>query len=108
MKHQKSTIFSGLKNIQSIVGKLNPEYYNSYIENLYDSAKDLDNVKICLENEVVTISCKDFATKYENYLEQINANRGGVFFPLSVYKGNRVCRKFVARTFYRTAMDAPC
>lgn len=35
---------------------------------------NLDNVKICLENEVVTISCKDFATKYENYLEQINAN----------------------------------
>lgn len=34
----------------------------------------LDNVKICLENEVVTISCKDFATKYENSLEQITAN----------------------------------
>jgi len=35
---------------------------------------NLDNIKICLENEVIKISCKEFAAKYEKYLNQISIN----------------------------------
>lgn len=31
----------------------------------------LDNVKICLGDEIVEISCKEFAMKYEEYVKEI-------------------------------------
>lgn len=31
----------------------------------------LDTVKLCLENEIVEISCKDFADKYAEYIKLI-------------------------------------
>ena len=34
----------------------------------------LDNVKICLGKEIIEISTKDFATKYENYAREIEQN----------------------------------
>jgi len=34
----------------------------------------IDNVKICLEDEIVEISCKEFAMKYEHYIKQIENN----------------------------------
>ena len=30
----------------------------------------LDNIKICLENEIVEVSCKEFAMKYSKYLKE--------------------------------------
>lgn len=34
----------------------------------------MDKVKICLENEVIEISCKEFARKYEEYTKEISKN----------------------------------
>lgn len=34
----------------------------------------LDNVKICLGNEIIEISCKEFAMKYEKYAREIENN----------------------------------
>ncbi len=34
----------------------------------------LDNVKICLGAEVIEISCKEFAKKYEKYAREIENN----------------------------------
>lgn len=34
----------------------------------------LDNVKICLEDQVIPISCKEFAMKYEKYARKIEEN----------------------------------
>lgn len=31
----------------------------------------MDNVKICLEDEIIEISCKEFAKKYERYARKI-------------------------------------
>jgi len=33
---------------------------------------ELDTVKICLEDEIVEISCKEFARKYERYAKEIS------------------------------------
>ena len=34
----------------------------------------LDNVKICLDDREVEISCKDFANRYEQYAKTIESN----------------------------------
>lgn len=34
----------------------------------------LDNVKICLGDEIVEISCKEFAMKYQKYVKEIEKN----------------------------------
>ena len=34
----------------------------------------LDNVKICLEGEVVEISCNEFAEKYKKYTKKVKCN----------------------------------
>lgn len=34
----------------------------------------LDNVKICVGNEVIEISCKEFAMKYKEYAKKIEEN----------------------------------
>lgn len=34
----------------------------------------LDNIKICLDNEVIKIPCKEFALKYEKYVNEIENN----------------------------------
>jgi len=34
----------------------------------------IDNVKICLEDEVIEISCKEFARKYKEYIKKIEDN----------------------------------
>ena len=31
----------------------------------------MDTIKLCLENETVEISCKEFAKKYEEYIQEI-------------------------------------
>lgn len=32
---------------------------------------NLDDIKICLDNEVIRIPCKEFALKYQKYIEEI-------------------------------------
>lgn len=34
----------------------------------------MDSVKICLENEIVEVSCREFANKYKEYLQEIEKN----------------------------------
>ena len=34
----------------------------------------MDKVKICLGREVIEISCKEFAAKYEKYSKEIGKN----------------------------------
>lgn len=34
----------------------------------------LDNVKICMGKEIIKISCKEFANKYEKYARKIESN----------------------------------
>lgn len=34
----------------------------------------LDNVKICIGTNVIEISCKEFAMKYENYIKEVEKN----------------------------------
>ena len=34
----------------------------------------LDNIKICVGKEVIEISCKEFAKKYEKYAREIEKN----------------------------------
>ena len=46
-------------------------------ENLVDFGKEvveMDKVKICLGREVIEISCKEFAAKYEKYSKEIEKN----------------------------------
>ena len=38
------------------------------------NAIKMDKVKICLGREVIEISCKEFAAKYEKYSKEIEKN----------------------------------
>ena len=47
--------------------------HEQIIEHLQNAIK-MDKVKICLGREVIEISCKEFAAKYEKYSKEIGKN----------------------------------
>jgi hypothetical protein len=38
------------------------------------NAIKMDKIKICVENEIIEVSCKEFAMKYEKYVREVEKN----------------------------------